>query len=443
MKRTYTDFKLELRDFNGAAGIYKVAILDPDAPPAETVEWKNEELEDSFDDLDRKRLSIEDAIELGRLLANRLLPAGPVREVWHRAVRAAGIDGGVRLRLVIRALELAKAPWEYVNLSPAASPAHSAGDFLALNPQISIARHEPVPLPTPQLGGRDPLKLQLLAASANVAGMRPLKLAAEKKLIDEALGKFHVDGVSMTWQFREDCTLEDLETALHEGADIFHFAGHGLFEVTEVDPQSGEPKGSGKIVLLGDKQTGARRLLDAADLAALLQGAGARFAVLGACRSGGRDNASAWSGVAPALLKSGIAAAVAMQFEVEDDAAVAFSSRFYTALGAGLSLDEATAAGRRAMWDVNPGKTLEWGVPVLYMRSADGVVFPELAKRESETAATIRLHAKAEFQSIQDQAHVINQEIDARRAKSDLLAQAEAKVGEVKNANFTNQKVTL
>jgi len=37
------------------------------------------------------------------------------------------------------------------------------------------------------------------------------------------------------------------------------------------------------------------------------------------------------------------------------------------------------AAGRLAILNRGPGDDVEWGVPVLYMRSANGVIFPEVA----------------------------------------------------------------
>ena len=78
-------------------------------------------------------------------------------------------------------------------------------------------------------------------------------------------------------------------------------------------------------------------------------------------------------------MRVGIPAVVAMQYSVYDDAAIAFARRFYQAISVGLSLDEATAAGRLAILNRGPADDVEWGVPVLYMRSANGVVFPEVA----------------------------------------------------------------
>jgi hypothetical protein len=440
--RAYTDFILELRDFDRSS--YRVALLHPDAPPSAVVQWDADSFKDALDDLDRKSLSLSETIELGARLGNNLLPPGPLRDAWRRALRDAGIDGGVRLRLVIRAPELAQIPWEFVNVPMDDTAPPSSSDFLALNPQLSIVRHEPLPLAAPKIEPKDPLQLSVVAAFASPANMRELKLSQEKKVLEDTFAKFEGDGVTADYRFLENCTRGDLETALDRGADVFHFAGHGTFENVEVDPATGNVKGEGKLLLLKDKTTRQRDPILAADIAALLQGAGVRLAVLGACRSGGRDNTSAWSGVAPAILKSGIAAAVAMQYEVRDDAAIAFSGRFYTALAAGLSVDEAAASGRRAMWALKPDDTVEWGVPVLYMRSADGVLFSRFVERENKVADKIRLEAKGVVESIREGARFTNQEIDARNSSRDLDATAELKVGTVeKNAIVVNQKVTL
>jgi hypothetical protein len=127
-----------------------------------------------------------------------------------------------------------------------------------------------------------------------------------------------------------------------------------------------------------------------------------------------------------------------------DDAAIAFSGRFYTALAAGLSVDEAATAGRRAMWDIKPGETLEWGVPVLYMRSADGVLFSKFVGRDSKVANRIRLEAKAKIESIREGARFVNQDIDATDSQRDIDATSDVDLGTLgKNANVTGQKIKL
>jgi hypothetical protein len=445
-ERKYIDFKLELRDLDTAADTFKVAVLPSagvgDTRDAVSVPYGYAELEYPLKDLDRKALELEDLIALGQALANRLLPEGPVRDLYKQAVNQAGQDGGVRLRLIIRSLALAQLPWEYT-FDPTAAE-KTRDHFLALNPQISMVRYESQPAPPPALAVRDPEQLRLVALSANVANMRQLKLDVEKRVVEEALANFDVDGVTITHPpFIENATPDDLTAALQRGVDLFHFAGHGLFEQQDVDPQTNEPIGEGKIVLVKDKQTRERFLLGAKDLGTYLQQAGVRLAVLGACRSGERDKVQPWTGVAPALLEKGVPAVVGMQYEVVDDAAVAFSKAFYTALAAGLSVDEAVWSGRQAMTMVttlNPDKNVEWGVPVLYMRSPDGVIFPRLAERPSPTAERIRLEAKAVIEAVEKGAAVVVQELEG--VSGNVTATSDARVGVVRGT-FVGQKVTF
>ena len=135
----------------------------------------------------------------------------------------------------------------------------------------------------------------------------------------------------------------------------------------------------------------------AGDLAAILQRCGVRLAVLGACHSAARDTRYPWDGVAGALTAAEIPTVIAMQYEINDAEAVAFSEAFYGALAAGLSLDEAMVIGRSTMLmattttaQAEVPVTVEWGVPVLYSRLPDGVLFPERMKHPGPTAEAFR-----------------------------------------------------
>lgn len=52
-------------------------------------------------------------VALGKKLANCLLPEGIIRERFRAAYDRAGIDGGVRLRLIIADYALKAWPWEH------------------------------------------------------------------------------------------------------------------------------------------------------------------------------------------------------------------------------------------------------------------------------------------------------------------------------------------
>ena len=166
--------------------------------------------------------------------------------------------------------------------------------------------------------------------------------------------------------------------------------------------------------------------MSAEDLAMTLQRAGVRLAVLGACESARRDNISSWTAVAPALVRRGLPAAVAMQYEVLDSNATDFSRMMYTNIAAGLSLDEAVSAGRQAMLSPE-ADSVEWGVPVLYMRSASGVLFPEIVDKPSAVAEQLQI--------------VINQVIDTVAAGAEV---AGVRVEHMGNGSLTvNTKVGI
>ena len=114
--------------------------------------------------------------------------------------------------------------------------------------------------------------------------------------------------------------------------------------------------------------------VDAEQLGINLRGQQVRLAVLAGCETGRRKGLSVWSGIAPALTKVDIPAVVANQYSIKDTSAIAFSERFYQALAGGLPIEDAVAAGRLAVYNQDP-EGRDWGVPVLYLRAANGHLF--------------------------------------------------------------------
>jgi hypothetical protein len=102
-----------------------------------------------------------------------------------------------------------------------------------------------------------------------------------------------------------------------------------------------------------------------------------RLAVLGACEAARRDQVNAWTGVAPALTRAGIPAVIGMQYAIRDASAVGFSRRLYRALAAGQPIDAAVTDGRLAIYNRGDEDERDWGVPVLYLRAEEGVLFPQ------------------------------------------------------------------
>jgi hypothetical protein len=63
-----------------------------------------------------------------------------------------------------------------------------------------------------------------------------------------------------------------------------------------------------------------------------------------------------------------------MQYEITDAAAVEFARGLYEALAEGIAVDVAVAEARKSI-SLSVANTVEWGTPVLHMRSPDGILF--------------------------------------------------------------------
>jgi CHAT domain-containing protein len=129
---------------------------------------------------------------------------------------------------------------------------------------------------------------------------------------------------------------------------VFHFVGHGGF-----DPATEE----GAIALSND--AGHMHLLRAYSLAELLDDHyPLRLVFLNSCEGARGSESDAFSSTAATLVRRGVPAVVAMQYEITDRAAIEFSRDFYEALADSLPVDAAVTEARAA---VSMDSMLEWG----------------------------------------------------------------------------------
>ena len=241
-------------------------------------------------------------VSLGRTLAALLLPttrvggAQSVRDLFALSRARIGRDDGLRVRLRVPP-ELSVIPWEYIFVDR--EDAEAMDGFLALDPRVSIVRHEALAMAVdpPKLAG----DIKVVTALASPDGLPDLDLDAESKLVAEALDK--IPGLRV-----ETCRKATLDTLqpLLPGAGIFHFAGHGEFART-MGARPGTYKGKGSLAFQD-------ALVDAEQAGINLRGHGVRVALLAGCHTAHRDGFSVWSGVAPSLVKAEIPAVVANQY---------------------------------------------------------------------------------------------------------------------------------
>lgn len=408
--RTYLDFILvtRLREWNPAPGRKTFTVEVFDSPAGQQTQACEVEITD-YDHLQDLIVELEDRgfdgnlaaqRELGTLLADLLLP-DPVRDFFYRSLkRLAGPSAGLRLRLRLEP-QLADLPWEFLYLP---RNEHGAGGFLALDPRLSIVRHEPLPIPSDWPEPGKTLRVVLAMASPEPYNTyKPLtSLPAEQFEIREKVGK--VLGLDLTClppyastDYRgviPGATLRNLQEALKQRTDILQFSGHGSFEVRagrELDTEVGN-----SFILLATEDNQAFKV-SAGELASLVEGRGVRLLVLSACETAKRRPYKDAEGFTYEVLKHQVPCVLAMQFRVDDTLAASFDSTFYQALVAGWTVDEAVSQGRAAMAaSGREGRfTLrDWGAPVLYSRVPGGELFrPVLdvqARQEAERMAEQR-----------------------------------------------------
>jgi tetratricopeptide (TPR) repeat protein len=293
---------------------------------------------------------------LGRQLFDALVP-GDVRGLYRATYQDAKQDDRM-LRVVLRisAPELASLPWEFLFDS-----GHE--DYLSLN--LPVVRYPPRVLePIKPMGVTPPLRI--LGMAALPGDRTELEVAAEKQRLGNALASLEREGlVEVTWARGQ--TYANLEAAMDEGPwHIFHFIGHGGF-----DRESDEG-----TIALSDAE-GRSDHVGADDLSRLLGGhRPLRLVVLNACETGQESTLGSFSSSAGALVHRGIPAVVAMQFEITDGAATEFARAFYSNIAKRLPVDICVQRARIAVKRAKKG-TLEWGTPVLYLRSRGGRIFGE------------------------------------------------------------------
>lgn len=293
--------------------------------------------------------------EFGSMLFNALIQ-GEVRTCYDVSLERANLAGrGLRLKLRINAPELAALPWEFMYDA-------RRGRYLALSKRTPIVRYLELPQSLRPLAAPTPLRI--LGMIANPSNLDPLDIAHEKQRMEKAVEELSARGlVELTWLEGE--TWRDLQRAMYEGPwHIFHFVGHGYY-----DPGSDEG-----YVALAD-ESGRAQPLSATKLAHLLTDhPSLRLVLLNVCEGAKSGEHSLFSSTASILVRQGLPAVLAMQYQITDHAAIECARSFYQALAFGLPVDAAVAEARKGI-SLQVTNSLEWGVPVLYMRTDDGALF--------------------------------------------------------------------
>jgi hypothetical protein len=359
----YLDFDLKI---SGEGGQYTATVLNSPAGQGQ-VSFKLPFSELELDNLLLRMTPLrssrrKDSPEMlsARTLGNGLFQSvfqGTVRDCLVQSLAKITDQSGLRIRLRLQeAAELSELPWEFLY-------DRDNGRFLVQSVYTPVVRYlefreSIIPL-------KVTLPLRILCVISNPIDITPtLNVEEERRRLERALKGLTDQGlVKIDWL--EQATLNGLRQALRKGVyHVFHFIGHGGFD----------RRAEQGVIVLTDEY-GRRQEVGAETLGALLHDhCSLRLAVLNACEGARSTTADPFAGTAANLVRQGIPAVVAMQFEISDRAACTFADEFYAALAQGDAVDAAQAEARKALLCM-PGDNIEWGTPVLYLRSPDGVLF--------------------------------------------------------------------
>lgn len=298
-----------------------------------------------------------DIERLGDLMRAFLFP-GKVWELFVRSRDLTNVPGqaGLRIRLRFRLNQggLMQLPWEYCR---------DDRDFFAVNSGTPMVRY----LKTDRVAGTVgmPDTMRVMVAIASPSDQPQIDVEGEAQRITEALSNLQQEG-RIDLRIVEHARQRDLATELTASRGfrphIFHYVGHGLVLK------------SGEGALMLEDGAGKSDPTTAQGLLRMLRdrSSATKIVILNACLTAAFTSDEAIMGIAPRLVWGGLPAVVASQFAIPDSTAKAFAADFYGALAHGTPLDAAiTEARRLASFD----DARFWGIPVLFMRAPDGVIW--------------------------------------------------------------------
>lgn len=385
---TFIDF--DLRIFKAGQDTYLVTAQTPGSGLAtDSLDWPALSGPDFVAKLERIRdepYSADEALfkEVGHTLFDALF-RGQVRDIfistYSQKVQTSE-NSYLRLRMDINeaAPEVAVLPWEFMARNDA---------FLCTQAKTQVTRQ----LLNLDYGNIKSLtvdgKPQALIVIPRGSG---LETGQELETITGALEKAGIPykvlgGKDEKGEKDKKVTVQDVADKLATGDfNILHFIGHGKFEKGDDGVLHGSLRFNTPYEDMEEDED--EEWVTEGRLQALMGNyENIKLVVLNACKGAEiaeRRSGRGFIGTAPALLRAGVPAVVAMQYAIRDDVAIQFAETFYGRLTEGRwagQVDTAVTLARNACYLTYP-QDRGFATPILYLRSKDGIIFN--IQRESE-----------------------------------------------------------
>ncbi|MFF8265488.1 CHAT domain-containing protein [Streptomyces virginiae] len=283
---------------------------------------------------------------------------------WRSRARVQGSP--LRILLRTNGPHLSHIPWEFL-VDP------SRDDYLAL--RVPVVRYLRLMNPVPPLPLTLPLRV--LGISAQPHDLPELEGKREGEQISRALQQCSSESVDVHWLTGD--RWQDLARELRFGSwHVLHCVSHGGFD---------EERNAGYIVLSGSD--GLSKKIYASDFERLIADSpNLRLIVLNSCESAVGGSEDVFAGTAANLVRAGVPAVVAMQYEITDKAALVFASSFYERIAQGVPVDRAVTLAREYVKVEQ--ESLEWATPVLFLASDETRLFslPQVPQVPQSTQST-------------------------------------------------------
>jgi hypothetical protein len=299
------------------------------------------------------RPSADELRQLGHELANALFP-GAIEILVHTKV-----GDSMQVGVCCTDPGLKRIPWEYL-VWP--------GERRAPSTNKSIARIVPVAdgaeAKAVALGGRK-LRVALIVAEPSEMAAVPWE-QLERDLRQTFDAYFAARGVDSQVEMVlfGDVTRRELNIQLgQQPFDVIHFIGHGkangLYMISRFDRKAD--------------------LVPTSSVVGLFCRAGVKLILLSACSTGQWQRGDDIGPLAEELVTNEVSAVVGSQLPIPASAVAIFCAALYQQLLDTHDIDDAVAAGRRALEielsSQTDGAAIEWGIPVLYRRPGRSKLF--------------------------------------------------------------------
>jgi hypothetical protein len=344
--------------------------------------------------------------ELGEALFNALFDPELRTSflTWYDRVVHGENGGLLRVELDVderRSARLAALPWEFLCVP---QNQITGSLWLATAPRLIFSRRRALWNPAAPIQLEPGEKLRIAMA---VAAPQDLGVVKFEKLWQELEELAQQNAQLELLPLVNPATREAIDATLEQKPHIFHFLGHGRLLETDGRQQ-------GEIAIL--RPPNIARWVDAQQFGSLFNRHRPGIVVLQACEGAAGSTSQAFVSVASQIVRQNVPVVLAMQYEISNATARAFSREFYRRLSQGKPVDEAAQEGRNEIADFHESR--DFATPVLFMRVRRGQIF---LKPEEEQDAGIPVENGDETSGEGEQVVVESDEPVLSRVRKVLL----------------------